>query len=118
MNNIPKNKGKSYLLILLRVSLSIGMLIVLIEVFSYVPPVADNILLATIFGALLYGFGIGIVLSQEGTTGETDILGKLIQYKFPQWKIGKILRGVTLVVVKGVYTNTPKQMLVCALKES
>lgn len=27
-------------------------------------------------------------------------------------------RGVTLVDVKGVYTNTPKQMLVCALKES
>ena len=27
-------------------------------------------------------------------------------------------RGVTLVDVTGAYTNTPKQMLVCALKES
>lgn len=164
---------------------SIGMLTVLIEIFSYVPPVTDNKLLATIFGAVLYGFGIGIVLSQGSTTGGTDILGRLIQYKFPQWKIGKILlgvdffivflsfmtfrtteavlygiialfistssidylmknlnisklafvitdkgaeiselliqtspRGVTLVDVKGVYTNTPKQMLICALKES
>ena len=164
---------------------SIGMLTVLIEIFSYVPPVTDNKLLATIFGAVLYGFGIGIVLSQGSTTGGTDILGRLIQYKFPQWKIGKILlgvdffivflsfmtfrtteavlygiialfistssidylmknlnisklafvitdkgaeisefliqtspRGVTLVDVKGVYTNTLKQMLICALKES
>ena len=27
-------------------------------------------------------------------------------------------RGVTLVDVTGVYSDTPKQMLVCALKES
>lgn len=78
---------------------SIGMLTVLIEIFSYVPPVTDNILLATIFGAVLYGFGIGIVLSQGSTTGGTDILGRLIQYKFPQWKIGKILLGVDFFIV-------------------
>ncbi len=164
---------------------SIGMLTVLIEVFSYVPPVTDNLMLATIFGALLYGLGIGIVLSQGCTTGGTDILGRLIQHKFSHWKIGKILlgvdlfvislsfvtfrttetvlygvialfistssidylmkslnisklafvitdkgmeisdflvdtspRGVTLVNVTGVYTRTPKKMLICALKES
>lgn len=164
---------------------SIGMLTVLIEVFSYIPPITDNLILATIFGAVLYGVGIGIVLSQGSTTGGTDILGRLIQHKFPQWKIGKILlgvdlsviflsfvtfrttetvlygiialfisttsidwlmkslnisklafiitdkgqeiaellistspRGVTLVDVTGVYSNTPKKMMICALKES
>lgn len=164
---------------------SIGMLTALIEVFSYIPPVTDNMILATIFGAVLYGAGIGIVLSQGSTTGGTDILGRLIQHKSPQWKIGKILlgvdlsvvflsfvtfrtteavlygiialfisttsidwlmrslnisklafiitdkgqeiaeflistspRGVTLVDVTGVYSNTPKKMMICALKES
>lgn len=164
---------------------SIGFLTVMIEVFYHVPPVTNNILLATIFGAVLYGMGIGIVLSQGSTTGGTDILGRLIQYKFPQWRIGKILmgidflviflslitfktteavlygilalfiattsidwlfrslnisklafvitdkgkeiseflvetspRGVTLINVTGAYTNTAKQMLICALKES
>lgn len=163
----------------------IGMLTAFIEVFSYVQPVTDNMILATIFGAVLYGMGIGIVLSQGSTTGGTDILGRLIQYKFPQWKIGKILlgvdlavillsfvkfkttdavlygiialfisstsidwlmrrlnisklafiitdkgqeiadflistspRGVTLVDVTGVYSNAPKKMMICALKES
>lgn len=164
---------------------SIGTLTVLIEVFSYIPPVTDNMILATIFGAVLYGTGIGIVLSQGSTTGGTDILGRLIQHKFPHWKIGKILlgvdlaviclsfvtfktteavlygiialfisttsidwlmrslnisklafiitdkgqeiaellistspRGVTLVDVTGVYSNQPKKMMICALKES
>lgn len=165
--------------------LSIGLLSVFIEVFSYFPPITDNVLLAAIFGAALYGIGIGMVLAQKSTTGGTDILGRLIQYKFPHWKIGKILlgvdlfvialsfitfkttevvlygilalfisttaidwlmkslnisklafvitdrgqeiaefltqtspRGVTLVDVKGVYSNKPKKMMVCALKES
>ena len=164
---------------------SIGILSVFIELFSYFPPVTENVLLATIFGATIYGIGIGMVLSQKSTTGGTDILGRLIQHKFPQWKIGKILlgvdlfviflsfltfktteavlygiialfistttidwlmrslnisklafiitdkgqeiaelliatspRGVTLVDVKGVYSNTSKKMMICALKES
>lgn len=163
----------------------IGMLTIFIELFSYIQPITNNLILATIFGAVLYGLGIGIVLVQGSTTGGTDILGRLIQHKFPQWKIGKILlgvdftvialsyltfkttdavmygilalfistttidylmkclnisklafiitdkgieiseflvstspRGVTLVDVKGVYTDTHKQMLICALKES
>ena len=79
--------------------LCIGLLSGFMEVFSYLPPVTDNIMLATIFGAVLYGGGIGLVLSQKSTTGGTDILGRLIQYKFPHWRIGKILMGVDLLVI-------------------
>ncbi len=163
----------------------ITLLSVFMELFSWLPPVTENMLLATIFGAALFGGGIGIVLSQQSTTGGSDILGRLIQHKFPHWKIGKILlgvdlfiiflsyvtfktteavlygimalfisttiidmlmrnlnvsklafiitdmgveisellirtspRGVTLVDVTGVYTHTPKKMMICALKES
>lgn len=78
---------------------SIVGLTVLIEVFSYFPPVTTNVLLASIFGAALYGIGIGIVLSQGSTTGGTDIMGRLIQYKRPHWKIGKILLGVDFFVI-------------------
>ena len=165
--------------------ISISILSGFIELFSNFPPVTDNVLLATIFGAALYGIGIGLVLSHKSTTGGTDILGRLIQHYFPQWKIGKILlgadlfviflsfvtfrtteavlygilalfistttidwlmrslnisklafiitdkgqeiaellistspRGVTLVDVKGVYSNAQKKMMICALKES
>ena len=78
---------------------SIVGLTLLIEVFSYLPPVTDNVLLASIFGAVLYGMGIGIVLSQGSTTGGTDIMGRLIQHKKPHWKIGKILLGVDFFVI-------------------
>ena len=78
---------------------SIVGLTLLIEVFSYFPPVTDNVLLASIFGAVLYGMGIGIVLSQGSTTGGTDIMGRLIQHKKPYWKIGKILLGVDFFVI-------------------
>ena len=78
---------------------SIVGLTLLIEVFSYFPPVTDNVLLASIFGAVLYGMGIGIVLSQGSTTGGTDIMGRLIQHKRPYWKIGKILLGVDFFVI-------------------
>ena len=71
--------------------LSIIELTILLEVFSYFPPVTDNVLLASVFGAVLYGIGIGIVLSQGSTTGGTDIMGRLIQHKRSRWKIGKIL---------------------------
>ena len=79
--------------------LSIAGLTILIEVFSYFPPVTDNVLLASFFGAALYGIGIGIVLSQGSTTGGTDIMGRLIQHMRPHWKIGKVLLGVDLFVV-------------------
>jgi uncharacterized membrane-anchored protein YitT (DUF2179 family) len=78
---------------------SIVGLTILIEVFSYFPPVTDNVLLASIFGAVLYGMGIGIVLCQGSTTGGTDIMGRLIQHNKPQWKIGKILLGVDFFVI-------------------
>ena len=78
---------------------SIVGLTILIEVFSYFPPITDNVLLASIFGAVLYGMGIGIVLSQGSTTGGTDIMGRLIQHKRPHWKIGKILLGVDFFVI-------------------
>lgn len=78
---------------------SIVLLAILTEVFSYFPPVTDNTLLAAIFGSALYGIGIGIVLSQGSTSGGTDIMGRLIQYIRPHWKIGKVLLGVDLFVV-------------------
>ena len=79
--------------------LSIVLLAILTEVFSYFPPVTDNTLLAAIFGSVLYGIGIGTVLSQGSTTGGTDIMGRLIQHVRPHWKIGKVLLGVDFFIV-------------------
>lgn len=76
-----------------------GLLSVFVEIFSYVPPLTDNVLLATVFGAIFYGFGIGLSLIEGATTGGTDILSRLLQYFFPHIKIGKLLLIVDAVVI-------------------
>lgn len=156
-----------------------------VEVFSYIPPVTDDVFLASVFGAGFYGIGIGLALINGASTGGTDIIGRLVQKAVPHARIGTLLlaidflviaasfvsfenidlalygiialaidsvainwlisklniskltfvvtdkgaemgdylvhhspRGVTLIEAKGCYTNTGKQVLLCALKES
>ncbi|MBR5478774.1 MAG: YitT family protein [Clostridia bacterium] len=77
-----------------------GALSLFIQLFKdFVPPVTEVTSLATIFGAILYGLGIAIVLSQGASTGGTDILGRLLQCIFPHMKIGTTLLIVDLMVV-------------------
>ncbi|MBE7046889.1 MAG: YitT family protein [Ruminococcaceae bacterium] len=161
------------------------LLSVFVEVFSFIPIYTENLMLASIFGGVLFGAGIGLSFAAGASTGGTDILGRIIQAKFSYLPIGKILlfidgiiilvslivfkdielilygiitlflssysvdlvisklnisriifvitdkgdeiskklistspRGVTLIDVKGVYSDSNKQMLFCALKES
>ena len=71
----------------------------LVQMFSYVPTITSDIFLSTIFGSVLYGIGIGITFSQGGTTGGTDILGRLIQHYFPWVRIGTLLLIVDTTVI-------------------
>ncbi len=68
-------------------------------VFAFLPPVTENLVLATIFGGVLYGLGIGICFAAGASTGGTDILGRLIQHKFKTLPIGKILLLVDGVII-------------------
>lgn len=72
---------------------------VFVQLFSYLPPLTDDIFVATIFGAVLYGFGIGLTLVEGASTGGTDILGRLIQHKFPHMSIGRLLLFVDASVI-------------------
>jgi len=76
-----------------------GMLAIFVQLFSYIPPLTDNVILASVFGGVLYGSGLGIVFAMGATTGGTDILGRLIQYKFPQFPVGKLLLVVDGLII-------------------
>lgn len=76
-----------------------GALSVFVQLFSYLPAVTDNVLLATVFGATLYGFGIGLSFVAGASTGGTDILGRLVQVKFPHFPIGKALLAIDGTVI-------------------
>lgn len=83
----------------LKTILGVGALSVFMEVLSHLPSATDNLFLATCFGSILYGAGIGITLVFNASTGGTDILGRLIQIKFPHFPIGKILLVVDGVII-------------------
>lgn len=72
---------------------------IFVQLFSELPAMTNDVVLASIFGSLLYGFGIGLTFLSGGSTGGTDILSRLLQHFFPQFKIGKLLLVVDTAVI-------------------
>ena len=77
----------------------VGLLSVLVQVFSHLPPITENVILASVFGGVFYGVGIGFALAAGGSSGGTDILGRLIQHFFPHFPIGTLIMFVDGVVI-------------------
>lgn len=80
-----------------------GFISVFVQVFSYLPPLTDNIILATLFGGMLYGLGVGIAFSVESSTGGMDILGRMIQHFFLHFPVGKILQVINGLIIAASY---------------
>ena len=78
----------------------------------------NDILLSAIIGTLLLGLGLGIVFSQNASTGGTDIIAKILN-KFFHINMGKSMQAVDfLVVVLAGATfgiSTALYALVCVL---
>lgn len=75
------------------------LLSVFVDIFSAIPSLTDDLLLASVFGAVLYGAGIGLTLIEGASTGGTDILSRLVQCAFPYVKIGSLLLVVDAAVI-------------------
>ena len=60
------------------------------ELLAHTPLVTENAMLAAVFGGLAYGVRLGIIFVIGATTGGTDILGRLLQIKYPHLSIGVI----------------------------
>lgn len=71
--------------------LSVIVISSLVQVFSEVPPITDNIFLATLFGSLLFGIGASLTFIENANTGGTDIIGRLVQSKYQYFPIGTLL---------------------------
>ena len=62
----------------------------------FLPPITGDPLIFTLFGGLLDGVGIGLVLRGEGTTGGTDIIAQLLNRR------RGIGFGTTFIVVNSI----------------
>ncbi len=84
---------------IVRTILCSGLMSVLIDMFSKFPPITNDVILASLFGGVIYGLGIGLTLIFDSSTGGTDILGRIIQCTYPHIQIGKILMIIDLVII-------------------
>lgn len=67
---------------------------------KFVTVFEGDLILSAIFGGILMGVGLGLVLLRGATTGGMDIIGKLINNKFPFFSIGRIiLLGDTMIII-------------------
>lgn len=67
-----------------------------------------DIMLCAIFGGILSGVGLGLVLLRGATTGGMDIIGKLINDKYPHFSIGRIILlgdAVVIALSAVIYKN-------------
>lgn len=59
-------------------------------------------LLACIYGGVLVGGSLGVILQQGATTGGTDLIARLLKLRIPWLPMGKLLLGVDLAVIVAV----------------
>lgn len=75
---------------------------------KYLPPLKTDGILASLFGGILMGLGLSLVLLRGATTGGVDIIAKLINQKHRHLSVGKIILiadGIVILLAAIVYKN-------------
>lgn len=62
-------------------------------------PLTREPLLASVFGGVLVGFGLGLILRAGATTGGTDLLARVVHRRFPLISVGAFLFALDGVVI-------------------
>jgi uncharacterized membrane-anchored protein YitT (DUF2179 family) len=88
--------------------LSTGIMSIMIDATAYLPLFTQDRLMASIYGGVLSGAGIGLLLIAGATSGGSDLLGRLLLEGFPSISIGKliaIIDGAVILFAALVYRN-------------
>ncbi len=80
----------------------------MLSAWLYVIPVIDltqgDYILASVFGGVIAGAGMGLVLLAKATTGGTDMVATLIQHKLKHYSVVQIMQILDgLIVLAGLY---------------
>ena len=65
--------------------------------FHHIENVTSDLLLATVFGGIILGLGVGIVLKNEGSMDGTEIMSLVLSKKFG-FSIGEIIMGFNVII--------------------
>jgi len=100
--NIPvfiigiKMKGLSFFRKSLVGTVSLSVWLYILPVF---PIINHDLILASLYGGVLQGLGIGLAFAGRGTTGGSDMVASLIQMKFRYYSVSHILQFVDGFIV-------------------
>lgn len=98
--NIPfmliglKRLGSTFLV---RALYSMLLFSVLLEVFKPLPPLTEQELLVVVFGGVLLGLGVGVILRSGGCLDGTEIVAMLLSRRVP-FSTGQIVLGFNIVI--------------------
>ena len=62
-------------------------------------PVTSDPLLATLYGGVLLGIGLGLILRGGATTGGTDMVARMVHHRLPFMSVGSFLFALDCAVV-------------------
>lgn len=89
---------------IIRTLVATGLLSLFIYLIPYLPVFEGDLLLACVFGGVISGTGMGLVLATMSTTGGTDVLCMLLHIKLKHISVPRLLNFVDgLVVITGVF---------------
>lgn len=71
----------------------------LIDMGDFLPVYRGDLLLASLFGGVMSGAGLGIIFINGATTGGTDIIAKLIGLRYPHITLGKTIFLIDLAII-------------------
>ena len=78
---------------ILRCLLTVVVLGLCTDVLSFLPQITENPLLASLYGGVLQGIGIGLFIRYEFSSGGTELLGRVIS---------KWIKGINIPVCVGI----------------
>ncbi len=75
-----------------------------LEAFTFIPQVKDDMLLAAVFGGITQGLGTGLVLKGRGSTGGVDLLALLLHGVRRTWAVSVVMFVVnSIIIIGGMY---------------
>lgn len=83
--------GTLYATVLSSILIDVGM--------SLLPMFTQDLLLASLYGGVLLGAGMGMVFVGGATTGGSDIISKLLRLRFPHVRLGRIVLFVDALII-------------------
>lgn len=59
----------------------------------------ENAIMVCIFGGVVLGLGVGLILARGGTTGGSEIISRLLEKKYPHMSVGSLILVVDAIVI-------------------